>query len=58
MIDHTGKYSAGNLVFNKKGSKHAVKAGPRGYEILVFYRGKSDANRHLLPGDSKDSSGN
>ncbi|MBW2970617.1 cupin domain-containing protein [Candidatus Woesearchaeota archaeon] len=50
MLDSTGEYKAGFLLFNSKGSRHAVRAGPDGYEILVFFRGKSDANPHLSAG--------
>lgn len=47
MIDNSGEHRQGNLLFNKAGSKHAVKAGHDGYEIIVFFIGKSDSNPHL-----------
>lgn len=50
MIDHTGEYREGNLIINRKGSKHAVRAGKDGYEILVFHQGTSDSNPHLSKG--------
>lgn len=55
MIDNTGEYVEGNLLFNAKGSRHAVKAGPEGYEIIVFFTGQSDANPHLSQGYKPDT---
>ncbi len=50
MIDHTGEYTTGQLLINRKGSKHAVKAGSEGYEILIFHQGTSKSNPHLSAG--------
>jgi len=37
MIDGKKKYKKGDLVINKKGSKHFVKAGKNGCEFLIIW---------------------
>jgi anti-sigma factor ChrR (cupin superfamily) len=37
LKDETGKYGEGDLIINKKGSGHSVKAGPEGCEFLVIF---------------------
>lgn len=37
LSDETGKYEEGELIVNKKGSSHLVKAGPEGCEFLVIF---------------------
>lgn len=40
MSDETGEYIAGDFIVNKKGSKHIVKVGSEGCEVLVIYSEK------------------
>jgi anti-sigma factor ChrR (cupin superfamily) len=40
MSDENGEYREGDLVINKKGSEHSVKAGSEGCEFLVIWNAK------------------
>ncbi|MFA5871561.1 MAG: cupin domain-containing protein [Parcubacteria group bacterium] len=37
MSDENHKYGKGDLIINKKGSKHFLKAGPAGCEFLLIW---------------------
>lgn len=42
MSDENRKYKRGDLVTNKKGSEHSVKAGSEGCEFLVIWNENSE----------------
>jgi anti-sigma factor ChrR (cupin superfamily) len=37
VADENQKYGKGDIVINKKGSKHFLKAGPRGCEFILIW---------------------